>query len=72
MKWLYALLAILGGLTPGIYIFSRFRVNSLLGDVDLLLLSLGIGLLATPIFLGLGLLFARMIHFSLGRLKRFR
>ena len=72
MKWLYVLLAILGGLTPGLYLFSRFRSNSLLGDVDLLLLSMGLGLLGSPLFLGVGLGVARMVDLGLGYLRKSR
>ena len=72
MKWLYIIFGILGGLVPGIYIFTRFYPNPLLNDLDLVLMSLGIGLLLTPLFMGAGLVVARLVHMGLGLLRRYR
>lgn len=72
MKWVYIIFGMLGGLVPGIYIFSRFYANPLLGGLDLVLLSLGIGVLVTPLFLGAGLVVARLVHMALRLLRRYR
>ena len=62
----------LGGLVPGIYLFSRFYGNPLLEVLDLVLLSLSIGVLVTPLFLAVGLVVARLVHMALGLLRRYR
>ena len=72
MKWFYIASAILGGLIPGIYLFTRFRVNPVLDIVDLFLLSFGLGLLAVPVFLGLSLVLVRIIQLIQGLRWRFR
>ena len=72
MKWVYIIFGILGGLVPGIYIFSRIYANPLLEGLDLVLLSLGIGVLVTPLFMGAGLVVARLIHMALGLFRRYR
>ena len=69
MKWVYIIFGILGGLVPGIYLFSRFRVNSLLGNIDQVLLSLGLGVLLTPLFMGGGLVVARLVDMGLRLLR---
>ena len=72
MKWVYIIFGILGGLVPGIYIFSRIYGNPLLEGLDLVLLSLGLGALVTPLFIAGGLVVARLFHIALGRLRRYR
>ena len=69
MKWVYLAFAIVGALTPGMYLFSRFRVNSLIGDADLVLLSLSLGLVAAPLFFGVALVMVRLVHLGLRFLR---
>ena len=69
MKWVYIAFALLGGLVPGAYLFSRFRVNAVLDDVDLLLLSFGLGLLAAPVFFGLAVVLVRLLYLLLRFLR---
>ncbi len=72
MKWLYVVSAIVGGLIPGIYLFSRFRVNSALDLGDIALLGFGLGLVAAPLFFCLAVLMVRLLHLSLGLVRASR
>ena len=72
MKWMYIGSAIVGGLIPGIYLFSRFRVNSALDLGDIALLSFGLGLAAAPLFFCLAVLTVRLLQLSLGLVRASR
>ena len=69
MKWLYIIFGILGGLVPATYIFSRVSSNRLLSEPDLVLFSLGIGIIVAPLFMCLGIVIARIAELCLGFLR---
>jgi len=65
MKWIYIIFGILGGLVPAAYVYSRIYANGLHSEPDMLLFSMGIGIIITPVFMCMGLIIARMVGMGL-------
>ena len=66
MKRIYIIFGILGGLVPAAYVYSRIYANGLHSEPDMLLFSMGIGIIVTPVFMCMGLIIARMVGMGLG------
>ena len=66
MKWIYIIFGILGGLIPAAYVYSRIYANGLHSEPDMLLFSMGIGLIVTPVVMCIGLIIARIVEMGLG------
>ncbi len=75
MKLLYICLGTLGGLAPVAYIYVRLWISpNYTGahfDPILVLRSLAIGLVMVPVFAGVGLIAAAMIHLGIRMLMRY-